>query len=137
MIENTDALKPDDWNEDKDGIWEPPKIKNPKYKGQWTPKQIKNPNYKGAWSPKTLPNPDYKEEQLDDFVIGGMGIDVWQVKPGTIYGNFIIADNISDVLTHAEKVLKNIQLKEKENQERENQKKEPEKEETKQNKPDL
>jgi len=32
MIENIEAVKPDDWNEDREGIWEPPKIKNPKYR---------------------------------------------------------------------------------------------------------
>ena len=32
-IVDTDAVKPEEWDEDADGIWEPPKIKNPDFKG--------------------------------------------------------------------------------------------------------
>ena len=34
-IPDPDAEKPEDWDEDMDGEWEPPMIPNPEYKGQW------------------------------------------------------------------------------------------------------
>lgn len=33
-IPDPDAKKPDDWDEDMDGEWEPPMITNPEYKVQ-------------------------------------------------------------------------------------------------------
>lgn len=33
FIVDQDATKPDDWDEEEDGEWEAPKIKNPDYKG--------------------------------------------------------------------------------------------------------
>lgn len=34
-IPDPDAKKPDDWDEDMDGEWEPPMITNPDYKVQF------------------------------------------------------------------------------------------------------
>jgi len=98
-IPNPDAEKPADWNDDSDGAWEAPMIPNPDYKGEWKPRQIDNPAYKGPWKHPEIANPDYVEHKdlykYDDF--GGVGIDVWQVKSGTIFDNIIIADSVSDV----------------------------------------
>ena len=33
-IPDPDAEKPEDWDDDMDGEWEPPMIPNPEYKGQ-------------------------------------------------------------------------------------------------------
>lgn len=70
-----------DWNDEEDGEWEKPLIKNPvcvnigcgewkrpvirnpKYKGKWIPPLIDNPNYKGEWKPKQIPNPYYYEDE--------------------------------------------------------------------------
>lgn len=45
-IPDPDAKKPEDWDDEMDGEWEPPMIDNPDYKGEWKPKQIDNPDYK-------------------------------------------------------------------------------------------
>lgn len=45
-IPDPDAVKPEDWDDEMDGEWEPPQIDNPEYKGEWKPKQIDNPAYK-------------------------------------------------------------------------------------------
>lgn len=58
MIVDAEATKPQDWDEEEDGEWEPPQIKNPKFKGTWKAKKIANPAYKGKWevrSPSALP----------------------------------------------------------------------------------
>ena len=34
-IPDPDAEKPEDWDDDMDGEWEPPMIPNPDYKGQF------------------------------------------------------------------------------------------------------
>lgn len=43
-IPDPDAKKPDDWDEDMDGEWEPAMIPNPEYKVQKHSSYIENPN---------------------------------------------------------------------------------------------
>ncbi|KAB5559118.1 hypothetical protein PHYPO_G00025310 [Pangasianodon hypophthalmus] len=97
-IPDPDAKKPDDWDEDMDGEWEPPMIPNPEYKGEWKPKQINNPNYKGTWEHPEIDNPDYTPDnsvyKYDN--IGVIGLDLWQVKSGTIFDNFLITDDVKE-----------------------------------------
>ncbi|MBN3317112.1 CALR protein, partial [Atractosteus spatula] len=94
-IPDPDAKKPDDWDEEMDGEWEPPMIPNPEYKGEWKPKQIDNPNYKGVWVHPEIDNPEYTPDstiyKFDN--IGVLGLDLWQVKSGTIFDNFLITDD--------------------------------------------
>jgi len=96
-IPDPDAKKPDDWDDEMDGEWEPPMIDNPDYKGEWKPKQIDNPAYKGKWEHPEIDNPDYvADDQLykySDF--GAIGLDLWQVKSGSIFDNIIITDSES------------------------------------------
>jgi calreticulin len=48
-----------------------------------------------VWAPKKIPNPKY----VDDNTIGQyesfawVGIDIWQVKSGTTFGNLLITDD--------------------------------------------
>uniref|UniRef100_A0AAZ1WZ28 Calreticulin n=1 Tax=Oreochromis aureus TaxID=47969 RepID=A0AAZ1WZ28_OREAU len=97
-IPDPDAKKPEDWDEDMDGEWEPPMIPNPEYKGEWKPKQIDNPNYKGAWVHPEIENPEYSPDsniyKFDN--IGVLGLDLWQVKSGTIFDNFLITDDVKE-----------------------------------------
>eukprot|EP01012_Entosiphon_sulcatum_P044028 TRINITY_DN58534_c0_g1_i1.p1 TRINITY_DN58534_c0_g1~~TRINITY_DN58534_c0_g1_i1.p1 ORF type:complete len:394 (-),score=120.00 TRINITY_DN58534_c0_g1_i1:42-1223(-) len=97
-IADPDASQPDDWDEEEDGAWEPPQIPNPKFKGEWKPKMIPNPAYKGVWKAKEIPNPEYVEDDqlyaYEDF--GAVGIDVWQVKSGSIFDNIIVTDSIAE-----------------------------------------
>lgn len=103
-IPDPEAKKPEDWDDEMDGEWEPPMIDNPDFKGEWEPKKIDNPKYKGKWIHPEIDNPEFdasKEAELgvyDDF--GALGIDVWQVKSGTIFDNFLITDDVE----HAKKV---------------------------------
>ncbi|KAM6962696.1 calreticulin-like [Aplochiton taeniatus] len=97
-IPDPDAKKPSDWDEDMDGEWEPPMISNPEYQGEWKPKQIDNPDYKGAWVHPEIDNPEYS---ADDSIykfdkIGVLGLDLWQVKSGTIFDNFLITDDVKE-----------------------------------------
>uniref|UniRef100_A0A3Q1JDP8 Calreticulin n=2 Tax=Anabas testudineus TaxID=64144 RepID=A0A3Q1JDP8_ANATE len=97
-IPDPDAKKPEDWDEDMDGEWEPPMIPNPEYKGEWKPKQIDNPNYKGVWVHPEIDNPEYSaDSNIYKFdKIGVLGLDLWQVKSGTIFDNFLITDDIKE-----------------------------------------
>jgi len=94
--------KPDDWNEEDDGKWEPAQIPNPEYKGEYVPKMIPNPAYKGEWKADDIPNPEFTEDKnvakYKDF--SAVGIDVWQVKAGTIFDDILITDSVEE----AEKV---------------------------------
>nr|XP_010921505.1 calreticulin [Elaeis guineensis] len=94
-IPDLDAKKPEDWNDEKDGEWKAPMKPNPEYKGPWKQKKIKNPNYKGKWKPPMIDNPDYKEDP-DIYVYPNLryvGIELWQVKSGTLFDNILICDD--------------------------------------------
>ena len=60
-----DASQPEDWDEEEDGEWEPPRIPNPKCKeapgcGEWVRPSKSNPDYKGKWTAPLVDNPEYK-----------------------------------------------------------------------------
>jgi len=97
-IADPDAKKPDDWDDEADGAWEAPMIPNPDFKGEWKPAQIDNPNYKGSWVHPEIPNPDFVDHKdvykYDD--IGSVGIEIWQVKAGTIFDNIIVTDDVKE-----------------------------------------
>ncbi|KAI8970100.1 Calreticulin family-domain-containing protein [Mycotypha africana] len=96
-IPDPDAKKPEDWDDDMDGEWEAPSIANPEYKGPWTPRMIPNPAYKGEWVHPEIDNPEYKvDNDIYAYEFGNVGIDVWQVKSGTIFDNILITDDIKE-----------------------------------------
>jgi len=108
-IADPNAEKPDDWDTEEDGEWEAPMVPNPAYKGEWSPKMIPNPAYKGVWSPKQIPNPKYQpDEELYKIQkpIENVGIDVWQVKSGSIFDNIIIGDSLDEVNAIVDKTWK-------------------------------
>jgi len=97
-IADPEATKPEDWDDEMDGEWEPPMIDNPEYKGEWKPKEIDNPAYKGVWVHPMIPNPEYA---ADDKLylrneMSVIGLDLWQVKSGTIFDNFLVTDDVEE-----------------------------------------
>jgi len=97
-IDDAEASKPEDWDDEMDGEWEPPQIDNPEYKGEWKPKQIDNPAYKGVWVHPMIANPEYAP---DDKLylrkpMSVIGLDLWQVKSGTIFDNFLVTDDAEE-----------------------------------------
>ena len=38
LIQDDEAQKPEDWDDEDDGEWEAPKVSNPDFKGKWAPK---------------------------------------------------------------------------------------------------
>ena len=100
-----DAEKPDDWDEDEDGEWEPPTIRNPEYKGPWKPKMIDNPDYKGPWEHPMIPNPAFVEDatlyrRCNDCT--HVGIEIWQVDAGTLFDDIIVTDSLEEAQAFAE-----------------------------------
>jgi len=98
QIVDPEASKPDDWDTDADGEWEAPLIDNPEYKGPWKAKQIDNPDYKGPWIHPEIDNPEYEaDDTLYSYEsFGAIGIDVWQVKSGTIFDNIILTNSVAE-----------------------------------------
>mmetsp|Transcript_143167 Transcript_143167/g.252685 ORF Transcript_143167/g.252685 Transcript_143167/m.252685 type:complete len:409 (-) Transcript_143167:124-1350(-) len=94
-LPDPEALKPTDWDPEEDGEWEPSTLPNPEFKGNWHPKQIRNARYMGKWRPEYMANPDYQNNKMNYLFrdIGYIGLDLWQVKGGTIFDNIIITDN--------------------------------------------
>merc|ERR1711977_491274 len=94
-IADPKATKPDDWDTESDGEWEAPQIDNPEFKGPWKVKRIKNPAYKGVWEAKLIDNPKFvDDDKLYSYPkFSTVGIDVWQVKSGTIFDNILVTDD--------------------------------------------
>merc|ERR1711871_852071 len=93
-IADPKAKKPDDWDDESDGAWEAPQIDNPAYKGVWEAKLIDNPKYVAD---DTL----YKYDSFST-----VGIDIWQVKSGTIFDNILVTDDVDYAKAHGEKTWK-------------------------------
>ncbi|GMY32575.1 calreticulin-3-like isoform X1 [Fagus crenata] len=112
QIPDRKAKEPDDWDEEEDGIWKPPKIPNPAYKGPWKRKKIKNPNYKGKWKIPFIDNPEF-EDDPDLYVlkpIKYVGIEVWQVKAGSVYDNILICDDPEYAKQVVEEIFTNREI---------------------------
>merc|ERR1711861_77946 len=60
----------------------------------------------GVWAPKKIANPKYVDDntigQYDSFAF--VGIDVWQVKSGTIFDNILITDDVATAKAAADKI---------------------------------
>lgn len=127
-IPDPKAKEPDDWDDEEDGIWKPPKVPNPSYKGPWKRKKIKNPNYKGKWRTPWIHNPEF-EDDPDLYVlkpIKYVGIEVWQVKAGSVFDNILICDDpqyarqvVEDVWANREAEMEAFEEAEKERKARE------------------
>lgn len=106
-LPDPDANQPDDWDAESDGLWEPPMIPNTDYKGIWKPKKINHPAFKGVWKPRKLPNPFYKpDDKL--YVLPKMtdiGIEIWQVKSGTLFDDILLTDDEEYALKKADETL--------------------------------
>lgn len=107
-IPDPDGKKPDDWDEEMDGEWQPAQISNPAFKGEWKPRQIDNPSYKGQWVHPEIDNPEYvaDDKLYHQKDVCAVGIDVWQVKSGTIFDNILITDDEKEADAEADIVLK-------------------------------
>jgi len=97
-IIDPEAKKPDDWDDELDGTWEAPTISNPAFKGPWRAKRIDNPAYKGPWVHPQIDNPAYvPDDKLYEYKnFGAIGIEIWQVKAGTIFDNILLTDSTEE-----------------------------------------
>ena len=93
-ILDAEAKKPEDWDDEEDGEWEAPMVPNPAYKGPWVQKTLANPAYKGVWVAPDIPNPAFKDDKnLHGFKdLAAVGIELWQVKAGSLFDNIIVTD---------------------------------------------
>jgi len=74
----------------------------------WRAKRISNPAYKGAWVHPQIPNPEYKPDaalyEFDSHA--SLGLEIWQVKAGTIFDNFLVTDDLDLALERAKALNK-------------------------------
>jgi len=129
-ISDPEAKKPEDWDNELDGEWESPMIPNPDFKGDWKPKMIENTAYKGEWVHPLIPNPEFQDD--DNLYLYEhnkyVGIEVWQVKSGTIFDNILVTDDVAEAQKMAEltKQTREGEKKMKETQDQEKAKKDEE-----------
>lgn len=107
QIADPEASKPEDWDDELDGSWTAPTIDNPDFKGPWSAKQIDNPNYKGPWVHPKIDNPDFADDaSIGRFAdIGAIGLEIWQVKAGTVFDNILVTDSIAEAEAAREPIL--------------------------------
>jgi len=109
FVADPDATKPDDWDDELDGEWEAPMIDNPEYQGEWEAPMIPNPAYQGEWTHPRIPNPDYFEDSsIYSYSHGGVGLEVWQVKAGTIFDHILVSDDVDASKAEAEKLIESL-----------------------------
>lgn len=106
-----DAEMPEDWDEEDDGEWEAPMIPNPAYKGEWRPKRVDNPDYVGEWEHPQIDNPDYVP--VTDVYKRGpieyIGMEVWQVKAGTVFDNMLLTDDVEYAKTQRDAIMAGLE----------------------------
>jgi len=113
-IADPDAKKPEDWDDELDGEWEAPQIVNPEYKGEWNAPLIDNPAYKGEWVHPLIDNPDYFEDKnIYAYDHEFLGLEIWQVKSGTVFDNILITDSVEEAKSFATGEFKTLQEGEK------------------------
>jgi calreticulin len=111
-IADPNAKKPDDWDEELDGAWEAPMITNPDWKGAWKAKRIKNSAYQGKWEHPKIANPKYYEDsEIYAFKSHAyLGIEIWQVKAGSIFDNFLVTDDVKLAEKRAAALLEGFKI---------------------------
>ncbi|XP_045709291.1 calreticulin-3 [Phyllostomus hastatus] len=85
------ASKPSDWNHELDGDWQASMLQKPPYQDDLKPEGID----KDIWLHQKMKNTKYLlEYDLSEFEnIGAIGLELWQVRSGTIFDNFLITDD--------------------------------------------
>jgi calnexin len=125
-VDDLDAVKPEDWDDEEDGEWEPPKVSNPKceeapgcgewtrptkknpaYKGKWRAPTIDNPEYQGIWAPQQIPNPEYFELEKPNLEpIAAIGIEIWTMQDGILFDNVLVSHDEAAATEYREKTWK-------------------------------
>merc|ERR1712060_166473 len=101
QIPDPDATKPEDWDDEDDGEWEPPQIDNPDYKGEWKPAQIANKDFEEG-------------VQLAAYDSYYVGYELWIVNNGTIFDNILVTDDFEYAKAQGEKLWRPTSKGEKE-----------------------
>ncbi|XP_063472495.1 calreticulin-3 isoform X2 [Symphalangus syndactylus] len=85
------ASKQSDWNGELDGDWPAPMLQKPPYQDGLKPEGID----KDIWLHHKMKNTNYLAQyDLSEFEnIGAIGLELWQVRSGTIFDNFLITDD--------------------------------------------
>ena len=109
--------QPEDWDEAKKGKWVPPPktIGNPNFMGLWRPRMIKNPAYKGKWTPPKVLSPKWRNASRAYIFnpIQYVGIDVYQLRAGSIFDNIFVGDDIYEWKEFADRTFSGVQEAEK------------------------
>ncbi|KAL0089425.1 Calreticulin CNE1 [Phycomyces blakesleeanus] len=114
FLADPEAVKPEDWDDEMDGEWEAPSVPNPDFKGPWAAQRIPNPDYKGPWIHPEIDNPEYKvDNEIYAYTFGNLGLDLWQVKSGSLFDNFLVTDDIKEAEAIRQESL-DLAVKEKE-----------------------
>ncbi|CAM9333681.1 unnamed protein product [Lampetra planeri] len=111
-IDDPSDTKPEDWDK-PETITDPDAKKPDDWMRRWMErrveaKKIDNPDYKGAWVHPEIDNPEYSHDttmyKFDN--LGVLGLDLWQVKSGSIFDNLLITDDVKEAETFGKETWK-------------------------------
>ena len=108
QIPDPRAGRPGGWDEKEDGEWVAPMIDNPEFRGEWQPRMVANPVYSGEWAPPMMANPDFVDDTKVHAVCKDcefVGIELWQVKAGSIFDDIIITDSLEEAVEYAKETF--------------------------------
>ncbi|XP_042526550.1 calreticulin-3 isoform X2 [Dipodomys spectabilis] len=86
-----DASAPSDWNSELDGDWQAAMLQKPPYQDGLRAEGID----RDVWLHKKMQSASYllQQDLLEFENIGAIGLELWQVRSGTIFDNFLITDD--------------------------------------------
>jgi calreticulin len=105
--------KPEKWNAEEDGVWEPPLIPNPRWRAGSEPRMVRNPKYKGPWKAGLVRNPEYSEERAKSLYqqcnpCEHIGFELWQVDAGTVFDDILITDSEDELMEETRRVQEKL-----------------------------
>lgn len=119
LINDPNSKKPNDWDDELFGEWNPfqiinpkcinvigcgkyipPLIGNPNHVKNYIPNYIKNPYYKGKWEPPEIENPEYFEDFKPYLFppITAIGFEIHNSDSDISFNNILISNDEKEVI---------------------------------------
>lgn len=107
FITKPGATKPKEWDEEEDGVWEPPMIPNPNCAngcGKWNPtvhdskKGPEKIQEKKKGEKKLVANPKYYSDPTPSNIkpIGGLGFELWNMHRDILFDNIYLGHSVKE-----------------------------------------
>lgn len=107
FITKPGVTKPKEWDDEEDGVWEPPMIPNPKCAngcGKWKPtvdnskKEPEKDQQKKKGGKKLVANPKYYSDPTPSNIepVGGLGFELWNMHKDILFDNIYLGHSVEE-----------------------------------------